>query len=106
MQMARTMARPFFHSAFFNPRRRSLLRGSVLVLASFFSSFRISGFPDTRATPLLAIPAIVATLGAIDTLRCIEPHRNLYHAGVIFCLLMDTLAICLIFFFLFFPYLF
>jgi len=32
------------------------------------------------------------------------PHRNLYHGGVMLLLFMDTLAICLILFFLLFPY--
>jgi len=100
------LTRPLASFALFNPRRRSLLRGSLLVLASFAASFRISDFPRSRATPLLVIPALVAILGTFDTLRCMQPHRNLYHAGVILCLFMDLLAICLILFFLFFPYLF
>jgi len=43
-------------------------------------------------------------LGMLDTLRCMRPKRDLYHAGVIMCLFMDLLALCLILFFLLFPY--
>jgi hypothetical protein len=100
------LARPLSSFAVFNLRRRSLLRGNLLVLGSFAASFRLSDFPRTRATLLLIIPAVIAMFGMWDTLRCMQPHRNLYHAGVMLLLFMDMLAICLILFFLFFPYLF
>jgi hypothetical protein len=100
------LLRPLSSFAIFNLRRRSLLRGIILVLGSFAASFPLSGFPGTRRTPLLIIPAVLAFYGAFDTLRCLPPQRNLYHAGITLCLLMDLLAICLILFFLFFPYLF
>lgn len=93
------------HFAVFHPRRRSLLRGTLLVLGSFALSFRLSGFPLTRANLFLVVPALLAGLGTIDTFRCMPPRRNLYHAGVTLCLIMDMLAMCLILFFLFFPYL-
>jgi hypothetical protein len=98
------MTRPLSSFAVFNLRRRSLLRGNLLVLGSFASSFRLSDFPRTRATLLLIIPALLAMLGMFDTLRCMQPRRNLYHGGVMLLLFMDMLAICLILFFLFFPY--
>jgi len=88
----------------FNPRRVSLVRGSVLVLGSFFGSFRLSGFPATHATPLLAIPAVVALLGTADTVRCIQRRWSLYHTGVLLLVTMDMMAVCLILFFLFAPY--
>jgi hypothetical protein len=86
-------------------RRRSLLRGNLLVVGSFAASFWLSGFPRSRATMLLVIPAFLALFGTFDTLRCMRPRRDLYHAGIILCLFMDVLAVCLILFFLFFPYL-
>ena len=100
------MTRPLSSFALFNLHRRSLLRGNLLVLGSFAASFRISDFPRNRATLLLLIPTVLAFLGTFDTLRCVRPHRNLYHAGVMLCLSMDMMATCLILFFLFFPYLF
>ena len=99
------LARPLSSFAVFNLRRRSLLRGNLLVLGSFVAAFPLSGFPHTRATPLLVIPAVLAFLGTFDTVRCMQPRWTFYHGGVILCLFMDMLAICLILFFLFFPYL-
>jgi hypothetical protein len=98
------LTRPSSSSAVFNLRRRSLLRGNILVLGSFAVSFPLSGFPHTRATLLLIVPAVLAFLGTFDTLRCMRPERNLYHAGIVLYLFMDMLAVCLILFFLLFPY--
>jgi hypothetical protein len=98
------------HSApshsFLDVRRHSLVRGTLLVLGSFFASFRLSGFPATRATLLLAIPAVLAMVGTVDTARCVPREWTLYHGGVILLLMMDMMAICLILFFLIAPYLF
>jgi hypothetical protein len=95
---------PLSSFAIFNLRRRSLVRGTILVLGSFAASFPLSGFPQTRAAPLLVIPAVLGMAGTLDTLRCMRPQRDLYHAGVILCIFMDMLAVCLILFFLLFPY--
>ena len=100
------MTRPLSSIAVFNLRRRSLLRGNLLVLGSVAASFRLSAFPASRATLLLLIPAALAFLGMFDTIRCLRPRWSFYHAGVMLCLLMDMMAVCLILFFLFFPYLF
>jgi hypothetical protein len=98
------LTRPLSSFAVFNLRRRSLIRGNLLVLGSFAASFRLSGFPRSRATLLLLIPAVLAFLGTIDTLRCMRPRWDFYHGGVVLCLLMDMMALCLILFFLLFPY--
>ena len=87
-------------------RYASLLRGSVLVLASFFVSFPLSGFPGSRPTLLLALPALIAVLGTLDTARCMHGRWTLYQGGIFFLLLMDMMAICMILFFLITPYLF
>jgi hypothetical protein len=102
---ADSLPRPIFSYAVFHFRRRSLLRANLLVLGSFGVSFWLSGFPRTRATPLLAIPAVLAFLGLIETVRCVQPRWDLYHFGILLLLLMDMLVLCLILFFLFFPYL-
>jgi hypothetical protein len=102
---ANRLPRPLSSFAVFNLRRRSLLRGTILVLGSFAVSFPLSGFPRTRATLLLIIPSVLAFYGTFETLRCMRPHRDLYHAGIVLCLFMDLLAVCLILFFLLFPYL-
>jgi len=97
--------RPLSSFAVFNPRRRSLLRGNLLVLGSFAAAVRLSDFPRSRATLLLAAPALLALLGTFDTIRCMQPRWNFYHGGVVLCIYMDLMAMCLILFFLFSPYL-
>ena len=54
---------------------------------------------------LLAIPAVLALAGMLDTARCMQPRWNFYHGGVVLCLYMDLMALSLIFFFLLGPYL-
>ena len=100
------MTRSPSSSAVFDLRRRSLLRGNLLVLGSFAAAFLLSGFPHSRATLLLIFPAILALFGMFDTARCVQPRWNLYHGGIILLLLMDLFVVFLIFFFLLFPYLF
>ncbi|MGD0799658.1 MAG: permease [Acidobacteriaceae bacterium] len=99
------MTRPLSSFAIFNPRRRSLLRGTLLVLGSFAAAFPLSGFPHTRATLLLIIPALLALFGTFDHIRCMQPRWSLYHGGVLLLIYMDLMAVCLILFFLLFPYL-
>jgi hypothetical protein len=102
---AQTVTRSISYRAVFHLRRRSLLRANLLVLGSFVASFWLSGFPRTRATPLLLIPAAFAFLGMVETIRCVQPRWDLYYGGIILLLLMDMMVLCLILFFLFFPYL-
>jgi hypothetical protein len=89
---------------FFNPHLRSLLRGNLLVLLSVAVAFPLSDFPNNRPTLLLAIPAVIAIAGAVDTIRCMQPRWSFYHGGVLLCLYMDLMAIIMILFFLFYPY--
>jgi hypothetical protein len=92
-------------SRVFNPRKTSVLRGSALVLLSLGAAYLLSGFPNDRRTLLLVFPACTAILGAADTLRCMScPQWDLFHAGVLLCLYMDLLSICLILFLLLDPY--
>jgi len=88
----------------FNPRHRSLLRGSALVLLSVVASLLLSHFPHNHPTPLIVLPALVAILGTLDTIRCIQRRWNFYHGGVVLCIYMDLMALCLIFFLLLYPY--
>ena len=90
--------------AVFDLRRKSLLRGNVLVLGSFFAAFLLSDFPRSRATLLLLLPALVAMLGTAETARCMRRRWDFYHAGVILCIYMDLMAIAMILFFLIYPY--
>ena len=87
-----------------NPRLPSLLRGSILVLVSLWISLLLSHFPHNHATMLLTLPALAATAGTIDTIRCMQGRWNFYHAGVILFVYMDLMALCMILFFLLYPY--
>jgi hypothetical protein len=86
-------------------RTRSLVRGSALVLLSLFTSALLSDFPRNRPNPWIALPALAATLGTADTIRCIQRRWSFYHAGVLLSIYMDLMALAMIFFFLFYPYL-
>jgi hypothetical protein len=94
------MSRP----RFFDLRQKSLLRGSVLVLASLLASFLWTGYPEAHPNPILAIPALVAALGTLETLRCLRLKWSFYHGGVMLLLYMDIMAIAMILFLLLYPY--
>ena len=89
---------------FFNPHFPSLLRGSVLVLISLGLSIRLADFPHNRANAFIALPALLAIAGTIDTIRCMRPRWSFYHGGVLLLIYMDLMAICMILFFLLYPY--
>ena len=92
-------------SRILNPRKASLLRGSILVLISLGVAYLLSGFPNDRANPFLILPACIAIIGSADTFRCMQrPQWDLFQAGVLLCLYMDLLSVCLILFLLLYPY--
>ena len=97
--------RPFLRRNIFHPSRRSLVRGCALVLSSLIVAVLLSGFPENHATLLLIFPAIAAVFGTADTIRCLQPRWNFYHAGVVLCIYMDLMAVGMIFFLLLYPYL-
>ena len=88
----------------FNPRRRSLVRASTLVLFSFFAAAALSHFPQNRANPYIAIPTLIAFAGTADTVRCIRKRWSFYHGGVLLLIYMDLMALAMILFFLLYPY--
>jgi hypothetical protein len=88
----------------FNPHKRSLLRGSAIVLLSLAAALLLSDFPHNRATLLLMLPALSAIAGTADTIRCIQRRWNMYHGGVVLCIYMDLLVLCLILFLFLYPY--
>jgi hypothetical protein len=96
--------RPVLSRNLFHLHRHSLLRGSILVLLSLVLALLLSGFPKDRATPFLLLPAIIAAIGTVDTIRCMQTRWSWYHGGVILCVYMDLMALCIILFFLLYPY--
>lgn len=88
----------------FNPRNRSLLRGGLLVLLSLGITLLLSDFPNNRANPFIALPALAAAVGTIDHLRCMRTKWSWYHGGVVLLIYMDMMAISMILFLLLYPY--
>ncbi len=90
--------------AILNPRRKSLVRGNVLVLASVAAAFFLSDFPHNRPTLLLIVPTLLAMAGTVDTIRCMKKRWSFYHGGVLLCVYMDLMAVSMILVFLLYPY--
>lgn len=92
------------HFHILNLRHHSLSRGNLLVIVSLLGAVRMSDFPHNRPTMFLIIPALLAMIGTGETVRCMRSRWDYYHAGVILCIYMDLMVICMILFFLIYPY--
>jgi hypothetical protein len=90
--------------AVFNIRKRSLVRGTFVVLASLAFAFFLAGFPESRASLKLLIPTALALYGMFETMRCLRARWSFYHGGVLLLVYMDVLALAMILFLLLFPY--
>lgn len=86
-----------------NIRRRSLVRGTVLVLGSLLLALLLA-FPNDEPSLKLLIPAGLASLGTLDTMRCLRLRWSFYHGGVLIFLYTDVLVLLMILFLLLFPY--
>jgi hypothetical protein len=91
-------------SALFHLRCRSLLRGTLLVLASLAASLIFSGFPYVHTAWPLSFAALAAMWGTWETTRCLRLRWSFYHGGVLLFLSMDIMALTMIFFLLLYPY--
>ena len=87
-----------------NPRKHSLLRGTVLVVGSLLLAFLLAGFPNDRPSLKLLIPVFVAILGSWDTMRCFQSRWSFYHGAVMILIFADMLALCMILFLLLYAY--
>ena len=75
----------------------------MLVLFSALASFKLAHFPQNHFTLWLLVPLLAACAGLADTLRCMQPRWNWYHGGVLLCVYMDLMVVCMILFFLVYP---
>lgn len=87
-----------------NLRKKSLLRGTVLVLGSLTVALVWAGYPEASPHPRLILPAVFALAGTIETMRCLRLKWSFYHAGVMLLLYMDIMALAMILFLLLYPY--
>lgn len=90
--------------AFLNPRSRSLLRGSLLVILSLPFALLLSRFPHNQPNPLLVLPALLALTGMADHIRCMRSRWSWYHGGVLLCIYADLMVLSMILFLLLYPY--
>lgn len=104
MMRSPTLALPKLHWHILNLRHHSLSRGNLLVIVSLLVSVLLSDFPNNRPTMLLIIPTFSAIVGTGETVRCMRLKWDYYHAGVMLCLYMDLMVLCMILFFLIYPY--
>ncbi len=74
------------------------------MLGSLVLAFIWAGYPEAHTNPKLAILAITAFAGTLDTMRCLRLKWSFYHGGVILLLYMDIMAIAMILFLLLYPY--
>jgi hypothetical protein len=88
----------------FNLRTRSLVRGTVLVLASLGISMLLSGFPQVHAAWPIIFAVLAALWGTYETSRCLRLRWSFYHGGVLLLLYMDVTALTMILFLLLYPY--
>jgi len=87
-----------------NPRIRSLTRGAALVLLSLFAAMFLSHFPQNRRSPLISLFALTSIAGLADHIRCMRTRWSWYHGGVILLIYMDLMVLCMVLFFLLYPY--
>lgn len=90
--------------AFLNFRCRSLIRGTLLVLASLAAAMLLSGFPYVHTEWPVAFAVITALWGTWETLRCLRLRWSFYHGGVLLLLYMDIMALTMILFLFLYPY--
>jgi hypothetical protein len=87
-----------------NLRKRSLLRGTALVLGSLFAALLLAHWPDDPPSFKLLVPVIIAFFGTWDTLRCLRARWSLYHGAVMILLYADVMVISMILFLFLYPW--
>ena len=99
-----SIAMLFKPSSIFRLRSRSLTRGTLLVVVSLAWSFRLSGFPEVREAPAIALPVALAMWGSWETSRCLRARWSWYHSSALLLLYGDVMALTMMLFLLLYPY--
>jgi hypothetical protein len=85
-------------ASFFRLRQRSLVRAMVLAVSAFAISLRIGGFPNINAlhaSHWQIVAALIAFWAMLETVRCLGPRWNLYHAGVLILLYTELMILAM-----------
>lgn len=90
--------------ALFQPRLKSLLRGSLLSMLSLAAGFLLSGFPNSHPSPWIVLPLLTACWGTYETLRCMKRRWDWYHGGVLLLVYTDLMVLMMLLLFLLYPY--
>jgi hypothetical protein len=80
----------------FRLRRKSLPRGIILSVGSFFLSLRLAGFPhieNLHGSSWEFLALALAAWGMAETARCLQRRWSLYHAGVLLLLYSDLMIL-------------
>jgi hypothetical protein len=90
----------------FHLRRRSLLRGVLLSLGAMAVTLRLAGFPDVthlHSSFWQFLPVAAASLGMVDTARCLGRSWSLYHGGVLILLYSELMILAMAVFLWIYP---
>jgi hypothetical protein len=72
------------------------MRGILLALGAFGYSLRLAGFPhieNLHGSPWQVVAVPLACWGMVETARCLERRRSLYHAGVLILLYTELMIL-------------
>jgi hypothetical protein len=92
--------------AIFRLRQKSLARGMLLSLGSFFGGLLLAGFPhieNLHGSPWQILPLLIAVWGMGETARCLHRRWSLYHAGVLLLLYADLMILAMTVFLVAYP---
>jgi hypothetical protein len=87
---------------FFNPRKPSLLRGTILPLLSMALTFLVTGFPHPHPSNWLYLTAALAAWGAIECFLKLQRKWSLLHAGILLLFYTNLLILATILFMMYF----
>ena len=87
---------------FFNPRKPSLLRGTLLPLLAIGFTYHSVGFPDPHPSAWLWLCTVLPALGALDCFRSLQKQWSLLHAGILLLFYTNLMLLATILFMIYF----